>query len=396
MRIELFDYQTAAINFLLQRKKAGLFLDMGLGKTLIVLSWLQLRKKHLGKILIIAPLRVAENVWVQEIEKWGFKFSISLVLGNEEKRFLALDKKSDIYIINVENVIWLIENSTWDYNTLIIDELSTFKIHNSRRFKALQNVSYEYFVGLTGTPAPNGIHQLWSQIFLIDGGARLGRNITTFRSQFFRFIRTTYGCEFIPRPDAAKAITNRIKDVCISMENINPPAVIFNDVTCKMSKEERALYDEMRCNALVQINIDKIDAENAAVVSTKLRQLASGGLINGGKYHVIHERKLDLLEDVVLAASGSPLMVFYNFVFEREMIKARFKEAKVLDVSTLAAWNKGEISLLLAHPQSAGHGLNLQQGGHLMAWYSLPWEFRIICASKCQACAYWAETHSCY
>jgi SNF2 family DNA or RNA helicase len=374
-KVKLFDYQTRAINFMLSRPRGALFLDCGLGKTLITLTWLYLKRKEIKKTLIIAPLRVAEHTWTAEIEKWGIPLKVSKVLGKKEQREKALEKKSDIYIINTDNVVWLTKNYKFDFDCLIVDELSNFKSYNSNRFKALKKLDYKYFWGLTATPTPNGLMQLWPEIFLIDKGQRLGKSITKFRQRYCLGIPMAHGTAWTINPGVEDSIFEKVQDCCLSMDAVNPPRIIVNDIFVSMTKSETIKYEDFKREYVFKEDDSEVTASSAAVLAGKLRQLANGFIYDEAKKAIrFHNSKLDALEDLIISANGNPIMVFYSFEADKKAIQKRFPEASDLDIE---AWNRGEIPLMLLHPASAGHGLNLQDGGHIIVWYGLNWDYEL-------------------
>jgi SNF2 family DNA or RNA helicase len=374
-KVKLFDYQTKAVNFMLSRKRGALFLDCGLGKTLITLTWLYLKRAEIKKVLIIAPLRVAQHTWTAEIGKWGIPFKVSQVLGNEAKREKALKEKAFIYIINTDNVLWLMDTHKWDFDCLIIDELSCFKTYNSKRFKALKKAKYTFFWGLTGTPTPNGLMQLWPEMHFIDRGERLGKNITRFRERYCEAVARDYGIDYKIRPGAAKEIYARVKDCILSMKAVNPPSVIVNDVMVSMTGGEARKYKRFKDEYIFNYEDAQITAASAAVLAGKLRQLANGFIYDEAKaVHRFNNAKLDALESIIEDSNEQPIIVFYGFDADKKAIEKRFSQARGLNVD---AWNRGEIGLMLLHPASAGHGLNLQDGGHIIVWYGPNWDYEL-------------------
>lgn len=381
----LHDYQKYCYNFILDHPSSLLLLDMGLGKTLITLTAIDTLKnlfEQSYKVLVIAPLKVAKYTWGDEIDKFDLNLTYSKVLGSERDRMNALNKKADIYLINRENVTWLVDlyRGRWPFDFVVIDELSSFKSSQSKRFKSLRKVMgrVKRFIGLTGTPAPNNLMDLWSQVYLADQGARLGRTITSYRNQYFYpaysngHIVYKYGL----KEGAEQQIYQKLEDLAVSMKAkdvLNLPKRIDNLVKVDLEPKERKLYGQMKRDFLLEVDASEIVAVNAAVLSGKLLQLASGAVYDeGGKVIPIHEEKLEALERIVEEAQGEPILVFYQYKHELDRLKKRFPQAQELG-DNLRAWNKGEIPILLAHPQSAGHGLNLQQGGHIIVWFSLTW-----------------------
>ncbi len=340
------------------------------------------------RVLVVAPKRVAEDTWPREIRKWehlhGLTFS--LVLGSEKERRAALQKQAMIYIINRENVSWLVENHRWDFDTLVIDELSSFKSSVAQRFRALKKVRplCSRVIGLTGTPAPNTLIDLWPQIYLLDMGQRLGRFISHYRERFFspdkRSREIVYSYKL--REGAEQKIYDLIGDICISMkaaDHLQMPELISNRVEVQLSPKERKQYDTLKRDMILQLNGGEVDAVNAASLSGKLLQLANGAVYSvDGKALPIHSRKLDALEDLVEAANGKPLLVAYWYKHDLARIQERFPESRIIDTpADIADWNAGKIAIGLLHPASGGHGLNLQEGGSTVIWYGLTWSLEL-------------------
>ena len=337
---------------------------------------------------MIAPKRVAEDTWAQEVEKWSHlsHLSVSLVLGTAKQRTEALAADADIYVTNKENTKWICEKyrKDWPFDMLVIDELSTFKNSSSQRFKILkkQMPLVNRFVGLTGTPAPKKIMDLWAQIYLIDGGERLGKNMTKFRQQYFYPTHqlTDHVFNWELKDGAKDEIYDKISDVTVSMEHkdyLEMPERIDSVKEAKLSKKERALYEQLEQDMIIEDteNDDKdIVALNSAALSQKLLQLSNGAVYtDDGTYKHIHDKKLEMLDEIVEEAQGKPILVFYNFKHDRERILERYSFAEELEGDYMRRWNNGEIQMLIAHPASAGHGLNLQHGGSIMVWFGLTW-----------------------
>lgn len=385
------DYQRVAMEWILDHEKCGLFLDMGMGKTVSSLTAVEiLRDDYLdiGKVLIIAPKRVAEDTWPSEIEKWSHlqSLAVSKILGTPAERRRAIQTDADVYIVSRDNVAWLVDEvkGDWDFDTLIIDELSSFKNHASKRFKKLKTVTpyFKRVIGLTGTPAPNSYLDLWAQVYLLDRGERLGKNITTFRRTYFDAISRGMYTEYKLKPGAKEAIDDAISDICISMsakDHLDLKDPILMDVKVAMDSKEKRLYKTMERDAVLELGDDTIAALSAAMVSNKLLQLANGAIYDeDGKAHIVHGRKLDALEELREEAQGENILVFYSFKSDYERIKERFPDAVKLDgAETIRDWNAGKIKMLLAHPASAGHGLNLQDGGSIIIWYGLTWSLEL-------------------
>lgn len=382
-------YQTQAITHILNHPEAALFLGMGMGKTIITLTALNTLINdtfHVHHALIIAPKRVAESTWPTELKKWTHlkNLTYTLITGNPTQRTTAANTNTDLHIISRDNITWLTTNTNWKWDMIVIDELSSFKNHQAKRFKALmkQRKHINRVVGLTGTPAPNGLLDLWAQFALIDKGKRLGKYVTHYRTNYFYPERMnghqvyTWGL----KKGAAEAIETAIQDITLSdsiTHQLDLPPLTIVDKPIPLPATVQKQIRELEKNYILELGDDVIDAVHAASLSGKLRQLASGAIYvdqDTDRYTEIHHAKLDALEDAIEAANGQPLLVAYEFRHEHERIKKRFPNARDLATADdIAAWNRGEIPIALIHPQSAGHGLNLQDGGHLMVWMTLPW-----------------------
>lgn len=384
------EYQNYAEQFIIEHPACGLFLDLGLGKTVITLNSineLMFNYFDVAKVLVIAPLRVAQDTWSKECEKWDHLkgLRISKVLGSEKERRLALNRKADIYIINRENVEWLTKAGKWDFDMVVIDELSSFKSHSSKRFKVLRKTrpNIKRIVGLTGTPAPNSLIDLWAQINLLDMGERLGRFIGSYRRDYFDPDKRNQQVIFSykPKENAEAAIYEKISDICVSMkacDYINMPERIDNIVEVHMSEKEAAFYNKLEHEMLLPFEDGDIDAVNAAALSNKLLQMAGGAVYNETQaVKVIHNRKLDALEDLIEAANGKPVLIFYNYKHDKDRIAERFKVRELKTSADISSWNNGEIEIAIAHPASAGHGLNLQAGGSTVIWFGLTWSLEL-------------------
>lgn len=389
---EPYPYQEHAINKIIDNKKYGLFLDMGLGKTVSTLTAIeQLKYDYLEveRVLVIAPKRVAQDTWAQEVDKWGHLslLDVSLVLGTLKQREEALSKKADIYVTNKENTKYICEKyrNDWPFDMVVIDELSTFKSSKSQRFKILKKMSplFNRFVGLTGTPAPNNLMDIWAQIYLIDNGERLGKFKTHFRRKYFypthKITDDVFNWEL--REGAKDEIYNQISDITVSMESkdyLKMPELIKSVKEAKLSKKERALYDQLERDMVIEDSTDDnkdIVALTSAALSQKLLQMANGAVYtDDGTYKHIHDKKLEMLDEILEEAQGKPVLLFYNFKHDKERIMERYSFAETIDSEDyMERWNNGEIQLLIAHPASAGHGLNLQHGGSTMVWFGLTW-----------------------
>lgn len=391
------DYQKTAYEFILTHQKAGLMLDMGLGKTvttLTAINELMFNRFEISRVLVIAPKRVAEDTWSRESEKWDHTkhFQVSKILGSAAEREKAINADADIYIINRENVKWLVDcfraKRMWPYDMIVIDELSGFKSCSSRRFRALKVVMplVKRVVGLTGTPTPNGLMDLWSQIYLLDRGERLGKTVTGYRDRYFNpGMRNGYAVyTWTPKPEAETAIRNKISDICISMsaeDYLTLPERLDNIVEVKMSEKELKIYKDFEREQLMKLDEDStVLALTAAAVSNKLLQMANGSVYDTDKKPVhIHDRKLEALEDIIEFSQG-PVLVFYNFRHDYDRLMERFEKLKPGELKTsadISNWNAGKIKLLLAHPASVGHGLNIQAGGSIIVWFGLTWSLEL-------------------
>ena len=391
MKYEPHNYQQFATDFILEHPISCLMLDMGLGKTVITLTalWqLALDSFEVSRILVIAPKRVAEDTWPKELSKWEHLSGLdaTLVMGTQAEREAALRQQTFLYIINRENVSWLVANHPWNFDMVVIDELSSFKSNQAQRFKAMKKVRplVSRIVGLTGTPAPNSLLDLWPEMYLMDMGQRLGRFIGGFRDRFFtpdkRNREIIYS--YKPREGAEEAIYGLISDICISMKAVDyldMPELIMNRVEVSMDSRERKIYDDFQRDMVVSLQGEELDAVNAAALSGKLTQMANGAVYGENRKVLhIHDRKLDALEDLMEAANGKPLLVAYWYEHDLQRIKARFKNARCIDTTQdIDDWNAGKIPLALIHPASAGHGLNLQEGGCTIVWFGLTWSLEL-------------------
>lgn len=390
MKYEPHDYQKYAAEFVVKNPVSALFLDCGLGKTVITLSalWeLLLDHFEVSRVLVIAPLRVARDTWTGECCKWDHLegIMISRVLGNETERRLALQKKANVYVINRENVEWLVEQYRWDFDMVVIDELSSFKSHRAKRFKALRKVrpKVDRIIGLTGTPAPNGLLDLWAEIGILDMGQRLGRFIGAYRERFFlpdkRSREMVYS--YKPKDGAGETIYQLISDIAISMkaaDYLEMPDCIYNRIGVVLDDREIELYRKLEADLLLPFEDGDVDAGNAAGLSNKLLQMANGAVYDENRVvRNIHGRKLDALEDLVEAANGKPVLVAYWYKHDKERIQQRFQAVELDTAESFKDWNYGEIPLALIHPASAGHGLNLQAGGSTLVWFGLTWSLEL-------------------
>ena len=397
MKYEPHDYQAYATNFILTHPISAVLLDMGLGKSVITLTAifdLCLDSFLIRKVLVIAPLRVARDTWPAEIQKWDHLRSLtySVAIGNEMERKAALMQDVSVHIINRENVQWLVEQSDlpFDYDMVVIDELSSFKSYQAKRFRALLKVrpSVRRIVGLTGTPSSNGLMDLWAEYRLLDFGERLGRFITHYRNRYFTPDKRngTVIYSYKPLPGAEEQIYDAISDITISMkaaDHLQMPELMLNEARVRLSDEEWETYCTLKKELVVSLQGEEIDAVNAASLANKLCQMANGAVYADEKKVVpLHERKLDMLEDLIEAANGKPVLIAYWFKHDLDRITERLHKLHVpfatADKSdSIQRWNRGELPVMLIHPASAGHGLNLQSGGCTLVWFGLTWSLEL-------------------
>lgn len=392
MKYNPHEYQTFATKFIETHPMSAILLDMGLGKSVITLSAifeLCLDRFEIRKVLVIAPLRVARDTWSAEINKWdhlkGLTYSVAI--GTEAERRTALQEPASVYIINRENVSWLVESSglPFDYDMVVIDELSSFKSHQSKRFKSLMKVrpTVTRVVGLTGTPSSNGLMDLWAEFRILDMGKRLGRFITHYRDEFFLPDKRNGQVIFSykPKDGADEEIYRRISDITISMKStdyLKMPECVLNEVRVRLSGSERKIYDGLKKNLVLQIGGSEIDAGNAAALSNKLSQMANGAVYDADKNVInIHDRKLEALEDLIEASNGKPVLIAYWFRHDLERIKHQFTLRELQSSKDISDWNNGTIPVALIHPASAGHGLNLQSGGSTLIWFGVTWSLEL-------------------
>ena len=392
MQYNPHEYQTYATNFILEHPVAAVLLEMGLGKSVITLTAiyeLMLNRFEVQKVLVIAPLRVARDTWPAEIEKWehleGLTYSVAI--GTEAERLAALKRPSHLYLINRENVDWLITKSgiPFDFDMVVIDELSSFKSHSAKRFKSLLKVrpTVKRMVGLTGTPSSNGLMDLWAEFRVLDMGQRLGRYITHYRNNFFVPDKRNQQMVFSykPRPGAEDAIYRLISDITISMKSadfLKMPECIINEVPVFLSEKEWSVYQALKEDMVVDLKDEEIDAVNAAALSGKLLQMANGAVYNEEKEVIhIHDRKLDALEDLIEGANGKPVLVAYWYNHDLQRIKQRFSVREIKTSQDIKDWNNGDIPVAVIHPASAGHGLNIQFGGSTIIWFGLTWSLEL-------------------
>lgn len=397
MKYEPHDYQRYVTKYIESHPVAAVFLDMGLGKTSITLTALNdLLFDYFDayRILVIAPLRVARNTWSDETEKWDHlkDLQFSIAVGTESERLEALKQKADIYIINRENLQWLIEKSgvPFDFDMVVIDELSSFKNHQAKRFKSLMKVrpKVKRIVGLTGTPSSNGLMDLFAEFKILDMGVRLGMFIGQYRSSYFKpdKMNGPIVYSYKPLPGAEKAIYEKISDITISMkakDHLKMPELINSKYLVHLSEKEKKKYEDMKAELVLALPEGEITAANAASLSGKLSQMADGAVYADDESILsIHERKLDALEDIIEAANGKAVLVAYWFKHDLMRIEQRLAEKKIsfqkLDSdASIKKWNKGELPVALIHPASAGHGLNLQSGGSTLVWFGIIWSLEL-------------------
>ena len=395
MRYEPHEYQKYAVDYIETHPAAAIFLDCGLGKTSITLTAiadLLFDSFEDHKVLVIAPLRVARDTWTSEADKWDHLQDLicSVAVGTEGQRRAALMRRADIYIINRENVDWLVNNTKFDYDMVVIDELSSFKSHQSKRFKALMKVrpNVKRIVGLTGTPASNGLMDLWSEFRLLDMGQRLGRFIGQYRNAYFKpdkqngYIVYSYK----PLPDAEERIYEKISDITVSMkalDHLHMPELLSNEYPVQLSDTEQETYKRFKSELILEMQDAEITAANAAALSNKLSQLANGAVYDDtGTVIPIHSRKLDALEDLIEAANGKPVLVAYWFKHDLERIQERLRKLNVSyqeiqSSDSIRNWNARRLQVGLLHPAAAGHGLNLQAGGNVLVWFGLTWSLEL-------------------
>lgn len=397
MQFVPYVYQTYAINKILGQDAAGLFIDMGLGKTAVTLTAIDeliYNRFEVNKVLVIAPLRVAQTVWSAEIKKWDHlnHLTISLAAGSGEgQRIRALGTKADIYTINRENLTWLVSHygKHWPFDMVVIDELSSFKSASAERFKSLRRVRkyIKRIVGLTGTPAPNSLQDLWPQIYLLDQGECLGKTLGGFRDRYFYPV-TGYGSggrtytRYELKTGAEEKVYEKLEGLCVSMKAedwLEMPERIDVRVEVELSDDVRQAYLILQRQKVLELAESDISANDAGVLANKLLQMANGAVYDEDRtVHEIHTAKLDSLEELIEAANGQPVLVFYAYKHDRDRIKKRVPIARDLkDAADIDDWNQKKVQVMLAHPASAGHGLNLQDGGHIIIWFGLPWSLEL-------------------
>lgn len=393
MKFKPYPYQQAAVQWVLDRPASGLFLSMGMGKTVCALTAIDeliYNRLEVRRVLVIAPLRVAQDTWVKEAAKWDHlnHLRIARMTGTERERLAGLAADADVYVINRENVVWLTENAPeWPFDMVVIDELSSFKSPAAKRFKALRRElgRIRRIVGLTGTPAPNGLIDLWSQVYLLDRGERLGKTVSAYRGQYFRPDRMNGHIVYSYRllDGAEEAIHGKLADLCMSLRKedyLHLPGQIYEDVELTPPPALLKQYKKFEHDRIMEAldGDSEIVALNAASLTGKLLQFANGAIYDTERgVHELHSLKLDALEELIEAANGEPVLVFYAFQHDRDRIKARIDCRELRTSADIDAWNAKQIPVAIAHPASVGHGLNLQEGGHIIIWYGLTWSLEL-------------------
>lgn len=390
MKFVPHDYQKYAVEYIKSHPVIALFLDMGLGKTVTTLTAirdLMYDTFEVRRVLVVAPLRVAMDTWPEEIRKWDHlkDLTCSVVMGTVAERRRALQRDADIYIVNRENLAWLCENSRLDFDMVVLDELSSFKNHQSKRFRAMKAMRprVKRIVGLTGTPSGNGLMDLWAEFRLLDMGERLGRYISQYRNLYFKPDKRNGMVVFSykPLPGAEEAIYHQIADITVSMkanDYLEMPELVSVTKEVTLSEKEKKRYDELKKSLVLDLPDGEVTAANAASLTMKLSQMANGAIYTDDKNVVgIHDRKLDALEDLVESANGRPVLVAYWFKHDKDRIQKRMQARELKEPQDFADWNAGKIPVALIHPVSAGHGLNLQQGGSILIWFGLTWSLEL-------------------
>lgn len=402
MKFKPHAYQRYCIDYIKTHPISALFLDMGLGKTVTTLTALRdmmLDDMSVSKVLVIAPLRVARDTWPAEVQKWDHlhDLDVSVMVGNVKERMAALNHRAMIYIINRENVQWLVgyyekNGLRWDFDCVVIDELSSFKNHKSLRFKWLRKIRpfVRRWVGLTGTPTSNGLMDLWAEIGIMDGGERLGRFIGRYRDAYFKAgsmnPQTGVVFSYVPRKGAEDQIYERISDITISMkalDYLDMPECVYVNHEVQMSDPERKLYDQLKNDLIIHLEDGDIDARNAAALSNKLLQMSNGAVYDEyNETRVIHNRKLEMLDDLIEQANGQPVLIAYWFRHDRariveHLLAQGYEPRDIRESDDIKDWNAGKIGVALIHPASAGHGLNIQEGGHILIWFGLTWSLEL-------------------
>lgn len=399
MQYKPYDYQRTAMQWIIDKPKCGLFLDMGLGKTVSTLTAMQqlIDDCDINSVLVVAPKKVAETTWSTEAEKWDHLRGLKVVkvLGTEKQRLTALNQKADVYVTGRDNFVWLVAKygGCLPFDAIVLDELSSFKSSKSNRFKAakISLPSVKRIVGLTGTPAPNGLIDLWAEMYCIDQGDRLGKSITKYRETYFtthKWNNIVVRCTV--KPDCEEIIKNKIADVCLSMQAkdyLQLPQMITQDVRIYLSEKDKAAYAKFERDKVLEFKNEhggepaNVLAQSAAALMNKLSQYANGAVYDEDKVpHEVHSEKLDHLAEIVEGANGSSVLVFYQYKHDIPRIMAKLKGYKVRvynGAGDLNDWNNGIIDVLLAHPASTAYGLNMQQGGHYIVWFGTGWNLEL-------------------
>lgn len=390
MKFMPHDYQKYAIEYIKSHPITALFLDMGLGKTVTTLTAirdLMYDAFEVKRVLVVAPLRVARDTWPDELRKWNHlkELTCSVVVGTVAERRRALQQDADIYIVNRENLAWLYENSRLDFDMVVLDELSSFKNHQSKRFRAMKAMrpKVKRIVGLTGTPTGNGLMDLWAEFRILDMGERLGRYISQYRNLYFKPDKRNgmVVYSYKPLPGAEEAIYHQISDITVSMkatDYLEMPELVSVAKEVRLSETEKKRYDELKKSLVLELPGGEVTSANAASLTLKLSQMANGAIYTDGKdVAAIHDRKLDALDDLVESANGKPVLVAYWFKHDKDRIRERMEARELKKPQDFADWNAGKIPVALIHPASAGHGLNLQQGGSILIWFGLTWSLEL-------------------
>ena len=388
MTFKPHDYQQEAMAHLYKVRRSALWMPMGGGKTVTTLTALDNLSvvEDVFPALVLAPLRVARSTWPEEVKKWPHlsHLTVSVITGTPKQRERALAAKADIYCTNYDNLVWLRKElgDAWPFKTVVADEFTRLKSYRIRqggsRARALGQVAHTHvsrFIGLTGTPAPNGVKDLWGQIWFLDQGERLGRTFSAFEQRWFR--KGYDGYSLVPYDHTQKEVEDKLRDICLTVQGLQVDEPINSPVYVDLPPMARRVYDEMEKELFTVLNEEGVEAANAAVRTQKCLQLANGALYidDAGNWEAAHDAKLDALESIIEEANGAPVLVAYNFKHDLERLRGRFRHARVLDADpdTIKQWNAGKISILFAHPASAGHGLNLADGGNILAFYGVNW-----------------------
>lgn len=395
MKFEPHEYQKYAIEYIKTHPVAAILLGCGLGKTSIALTAIDDMLHdtfEIRKVLVVAPIRVAKVSWPDEIQKWDHLSDLrySVAVGTKEERLAALKADAEVYIINRENLPWLIESTSFDYDMVVLDELSSFKNWQSKRFRAFMKIRprLKRVIGLTGTPSSNGLMDLFAEYRCLDMGERLGRLIGQYRNAFFKPDRCNGPIvySYKPLPGAEDEIYRRISDITISMKStdlLDMPELVSSEYLVSLNDTEWENYENLKTDLILRLPEGEVTAANAAALSGKLSQMANGAVYaDDGSVTVIHDRKLDALEDIIESANGSPVLVAYWYRHDLERIERRLHAlhipfARIDKPDSIERWNSGEFPVMLIHPASAGHGLNLQYGGSTLVWFSIPWSLEL-------------------